>query len=96
LGARIKQHGYDCQEKYRAKSEKTALAQHHFETGHDFNFSDVKILDREQGYRKRCISEMIHIYITDNINLRSDVDNLSHIYSNLLKKASKIVPLAPH
>lgn len=90
LKKRIYQHSYDCREINKNKNEKTALAMHHFDNNHDFDFEKVKILDRENNYFKRCISEMIQISINDTINLRSDVESLSIVYSNLLTKIKKL------
>lgn len=84
LKTRIYQHQYDCREKNRTKKEKTALAQHHFTDGHNFNFERPQILEREYNYRKRTISEMIHIKLNDTINSRTDVAKLSSQYNYLL------------
>ena len=65
---------------------KTALAHHHFDTGHQFDFENVRVLDYEQNYKKRIVSEMIHINLCDSVNLKTDTQNLSNIYSNILKK----------
>ncbi|XP_044597166.1 uncharacterized protein LOC123273721 [Cotesia glomerata] len=47
LGKRLKQHEYDCRAVNILKINKIALAQHHFDTGHIFDFGKVKILDME-------------------------------------------------
>lgn len=85
LKERLRQHRNDCREQHTSKQEKTALACHHFETGHNFLFDQTRILDHESNFFKRGISEMIYINITDNtVNMRSDVQHLSSIYCNLL------------
>ncbi|XP_044749184.1 uncharacterized protein LOC123309940 [Coccinella septempunctata] len=89
LKNRIRQHTYDCKENNRDKNEKTALALHHFQENHNFDFNDVKILDKESNYHKRCISEMIHIFIRDTVNIRTDTQKLSIIYNNLMREINK-------
>lgn len=86
LKKRIYQHSYDCREYNREKIDKTALAQHHFETGHNFNFNlnDIDILDVENNYFKRCLSEMIFISLNKTVNSRMDVQGLNTQYNNLL------------
>lgn len=86
LKNRIRQHKYDCQGKNIDKNEKTALAVHHFQENHNLDFDEVKILDKECNYHKRCISEMIHISIHDTMNIRTDTQKLSIIYNNLLRE----------
>lgn len=83
---RIKQHNYDCAPKNFNKIEKTALADHHFVNDHVFDFDAFKILDTETNFKKRNISEMIHIQINNTINKRTDTDNLSKIYTFILDK----------
>lgn len=44
---------------------------HRLETSHEFDWENTKILDHEQSYNKRLISEMIHIKknkISDSTN----------------------------
>lgn len=83
---RVKQHIYDCAPKNYQKIEKTALADHHFINDHNFNFDAYEILDTETNFKKRNISEMIHIQINNSINKRTDTDNLSKIYTFILDK----------
>ncbi|XP_044762063.1 uncharacterized protein LOC123319265 [Coccinella septempunctata] len=84
LKSRISQHTNDCKNQNQNKPNKTALASHHFETGHSFIFEDVTVLDREANWFKRNVGEMIQINLADTVNLRSDCANLSIIYSNIL------------
>lgn len=82
---RVAQHKTTCKnEKHR---EKSALAQHHHDSGHDFDFENYKILDFESNSVKRRVSEMIHITMQFNnkVNQRSDTDNLSSSYKNLIR-----------
>lgn len=78
LKKRIEGHKYH-------KKEVTALSHHTKEKQHKFNFDKVKILAREENQNKRHILEMIHIKQNKNtINNRTDISNLSSIYSNIL------------
>lgn len=83
---RIKQHKRDCTRKGFLKKQKTALASHHFETEHRFQFDDVSILDTESNWRRRNISEMVQISLNNTVNLREDTQHLSVMYNNLLRK----------
>lgn len=85
LGSRMYQHLYSCKNAEKIK-DKTALNLHHIETGHRFDFDSVKILDRERIRYKRNVSEMVHISVNNTLNFRTDTENLSNIYSNLLCK----------
>ena len=60
---------------------KNSVVSKHILDDHSFDFSNVKILDREHNYRKRIISEMLHISKYDNtLNLKEDTQFLSSIY----------------
>lgn len=62
----------------------TALSIHATENKHKFDFDNTKIIDTENNYNKRL--EMINIKQNHkSINFRTDVDNLSSIYSNLIQ-----------
>lgn len=86
LSKRLYQHRYSCEEKFRNKEDRTALANHHFLTGHNFDFDGVVIVDREGNWFKRNISEMVHIRLSDAVNLRTDTDRLSKVYMGLIEK----------
>lgn len=88
---RIQEHKYSCNERHINKKEKTALASHHFEFKHDFVFDRTTILDYEHNYKKRLISEMILINKHSNtVNKKTDTENLSRIYNNLISRFVKI------
>lgn len=90
LGTRMRQHKYDCKpENHLKDKEKTALADHHFTTGHEFLFNAVEVVDVETNWRKRNISEMVHISLNDTVNKREDTMGLSCMYANLLGKFKK-------
>lgn len=85
LSARKNNHISDCNRSNINKNGKTALASHHFETGHSFNFNNIELLDRESNLKKRQYLEMIHINCTkDTINKQTDTNNLSKMYHNIL------------
>ncbi|CAG5100660.1 Protein of unknown function [Cotesia congregata] len=51
LSKRLHKHRYSC-EKFRNKGDRTALANHHISTDHNFDFDGVKIVDREGNWLK--------------------------------------------
>lgn len=52
---------------------------------HKMDFDNIKILDKEQNLCKRSFLEMVYIYKKqNNINKKTDIQNLSIIYSYLL------------
>ena len=85
---RKRQHLYDCKSKYRSKVNKTALATHHFETGHNFQFDDTTILHIENNYKRRLVSEVLFINknLSKTVNFKSDTNNLSTMYSYLIEQ----------
>lgn len=68
LKNRLGNHKYDCHVNSYLKNDKTALAEHHFQSNHNLDFNNVIILDREKNKTKRCVSEMVCI----NINLLNE------------------------
>ena len=55
-----------------------------------FRWNDVKILDIEPNWKKRLISEMIHIKTNpSNINKRQDTESLNPLYDSLFEKLMK-------
>lgn len=85
LKKRIYQHQYSCRDKNKTK-DLTALAAHHFETGHQFDFENVKILDNESIKLKRNYSEMIQICLHNTVNCKTDTENLNCLYLGLIDK----------
>lgn len=92
LKNRVYQHKYDCNITNINKTEKTALAHHHFDSeNHNFNFDEIRIMDKENNWYKRNISEMIQIELnTNNINFKTDTNGLNPFYKALLHKYRKI------
>lgn len=78
LEERIKAHKY-------AKNS-TALKKHTNQLSHTFDFNNVSVLQKEQNTRARGILEMIEIKKYPNsVNDRSEIENLSKIYFQLLQ-----------
>lgn len=85
LDKRIQQHKNDCRNNKMFNEDKTALSKHHFETGHSFKFGEVEVVDSETQTYKRKLSEMIHINLNETVNIKTDTDGLSGVYSNILQ-----------
>ena len=67
------------------------VTQHYIDTGHNFNFKEFKILDKEPSYHKRTISERIHIKLHPTaINKIEDTENLFAPYNSIFHKLKKI------
>lgn len=84
---RMGQHENDVRNK---KEKSSALAYHAVTNDHIFDFNHVKILERENNYRKRMFLEELHIKSSRNcVNLKSiESKNVSDIYIPLLEKIS--------
>ena len=83
LKQRITQHRSD----YRLAKNSSALALHHINTGHGFDFNNAKILERDSNYYSRLFLKMSHINKTKNeINFKSDTQQISNIYCNILNQ----------
>ncbi|KAI4476761.1 hypothetical protein M0804_013305 [Polistes exclamans] len=85
LKKRLDQHRNDSKPRNAQKTNTTALAEHHFKTGHIFKFDETKILDKEDNWYKRNISEMYHITNNNTVNFRTDTNNLNSTYNEILK-----------
>ncbi|KAJ8910813.1 hypothetical protein NQ315_003687 [Exocentrus adspersus] len=86
LKCRLTNHKSDC----RLLKETSALAQHSTLLGHNMNFDGAEILMVESNYNKRCFLEMVCINNEEfSMNKRSDIENLSNIYTYLLVKVGK-------
>lgn len=85
LSNRISNHKSSCS---NITNNKTALVEHCLETGHSFNFAidNVEVLHRENNYQKRLFAEMVFIKKNNCVNFRTDLDNLSAIYSSIINR----------
>lgn len=71
-------------------TQRSVISDHRMQN-HEFDWSNVEILDREPNLCKRLISEMIYIKRQRNgLNLQSDTEQLDHIYFPILENMSKI------
>ncbi|KAI4475994.1 hypothetical protein M0804_013946 [Polistes exclamans] len=61
LKKRLDKHKNYCKPINVNKTNTTALAEHHFTTGYNLKFNTANILDLEENWYKRNISEMYHI-----------------------------------
>lgn len=70
----------------------TSLCQHTYDTGHNFGFNNIEILNVENKYKNRLFLEMAYInsFSKLTVNKKSDTNDLSSIYSGLIDFVSKI------
>ncbi|KYN05241.1 hypothetical protein ALC62_03844 [Cyphomyrmex costatus] len=82
LKTRIHEHSSDINKTSKSPS---VISNHRIEKNHDFNWSKVEILDMEPSYKKRLISEMVHIKKqTHGINKQNDTESLPDCYTNMI------------
>jgi len=96
LATRLKEHRSMIN--YSSDSH-TVVSSHKF-LGHDFNWDDTIILNEEPFYRKRLVSEMLHISQQKNgLNLQNDTSSLNDAYLPMIKKCLEFskspAPLPP-
>jgi len=83
LQTRIKEHKSDIN---KPTSSPSVISQHRLTHNHEFDWNNIKILDKEQTYHKRLISEMIHIKKqTSSINKQNDTEQFPDIYLPYIK-----------
>lgn len=59
----------------------SVLTEHKIYQGHDFDWKNVKIFDKDTNYRHRSVPEMIFIKKAENtINKQEDTKFLSFVY----------------
>ncbi|KAI4476760.1 hypothetical protein M0804_013304 [Polistes exclamans] len=68
LKKRLEQHRNDSKPKNAQKTNTTALAEHHFKTGHNFKFDETKILDKEDNWRNE---EEFGGFLSEVVKVRS-------------------------
>ena len=79
LKTRIKEH-------INNKNNKSVVCQHQINFRHEFDWNRTVVVDSEIIYKKRLISEMIHIKCQKNsINKKDDIYTLNSNYFPLLK-----------
>jgi len=78
LKTRISEHRSDINKKTGIPS---VISNHRLTMGHEFDWNNVLILDKERFYKKRLISEMVFIKKQKvTINKQSDTELLSADY----------------
>jgi len=69
----------------RDTSTNSVITDHRIQSGHEFDWDGVQILDHEKFFYKRLISEMLHINRQRNgLNLQSDTECLHHAYLSIV------------
>ncbi|EZA59744.1 hypothetical protein X777_16225 [Ooceraea biroi] len=83
LETRIREHMSDIKKHCNNQS---VVNKHRLYEGHEFDWSNVKVVHQEMHTKKREIAEMIYIKKQDNtINVQKDTENLPTIYHEILK-----------
>jgi len=63
------------------------ITNHRKNYNHEFDWNNVKVLDEETNYKKRLISEMIHIKKQKcGLNSKNDTDLLDPLYHELVQQ----------
>ena len=72
---------------HRKKNNPDAVVYQHITNfSHELDWNNVKIIDYESNYKKRLISEIIHIKCNKhNVNKKEDVKFLNSSYVPLLR-----------
>ncbi|KYN09399.1 hypothetical protein ALC57_18504 [Trachymyrmex cornetzi] len=69
-------------------TQRSVITEHRISHQHEFDWENIKILDKERVLNKRLISEMIHIkQQRQNLNLQNDMYTLNPLYSELLAES---------
>jgi len=78
LNTRIREHLNDIK---KSTGTHSVVSDHRMELNHDFNWNEVRILDKKPSWKKRIVSEMIHIKKQRcDINKHSDTEFLPENY----------------
>ena len=84
LKTRIKEHKSDIN---KSSGLPSVISVHRLEQEHEFDWENVRILDRERSYTKRLTSEMVNITkIPMTLNKQTDTEFLSPEYLPLIEK----------
>lgn len=82
LSTRIKEHKSNINHSL----ESLSVVSRHSLDGHEFDWENIKILDIDPSFSRRCISEMIHIMRQENsLNVQSDTVNFDKVYLPIIK-----------
>jgi len=86
LGTRVKEHRNNIR---MDPSKHSVVTEHIIKENHTFDWDNAQILDTENNFYKRLISETIHIKEHKNsINLNKDTELLDVAYFDILKELS--------
>ncbi|KYN27905.1 hypothetical protein ALC57_02691 [Trachymyrmex cornetzi] len=81
VGVRMSEHRNHIN---RNTTQSSVITEHRLQTSHDFNWDNIKILDKEKFWNKRMLSEMIHIKKQKyRLNLQNDTYKLDPLYESL-------------
>jgi len=94
LNTRIKEH----RQNINKKTDISVISEHQVNTGHNFNWDDdTKILDVENSYNKRLISECLHIKRQINsINKKTDFESFPDMYIHIYMYIHSYSPQISH
>jgi len=71
----------------RNSGQISVITNHRINFNHEFNWDNVKVLDEETNYKKRLISEMIHIKKQKcGLNSQKDTELLDLLYHDLVQQ----------
>jgi len=71
----------------RNSCQTSVITNHRINFNHEFDWNNVKVLDEEMNYKKRLISEMIHIKKQNcGLNSQNDTDLLDPLYQDLVQR----------
>jgi len=88
LRTRIKEHSNNIKSD---TSKHSVITEHILTYSHTFDRDCIKILDTENNFYKRSISEMLHIKEQENgINAQTDTESLDNAYFDILDQLFKL------
>jgi len=68
-------------------SIRSIIIDHRLQEDHEFDWENIAILDEEFQYKKRLVSEMLHIRRQiHRFNLRTDMERFLKIYFSIIDK----------
>jgi len=71
----------------RNSNQSSVITNHRRHFNHEFDWNNVKVLDEETNYKKRLISEMIHIKKQKHgLNSQNDTELLDPLYHDLVQQ----------
>jgi len=87
LATRLREHQLNINK----SSDLLSVVSNHRLLGHDFKWEDTAILDEEPSYKKRLVSEMLHICQQKNsLNIQNDTVFLDDSYLPIINKCATL------